>query len=213
MVHHWVIFLLFFMFSGLGFAQDERYYRQIFTGELPKTSESLMETMEAQFNVRGPSYRIDLDGDKIEEIIEPQKRDGVDWIVIRNSSRSKIFESQILAMGTESVLYKIKLVDISPKARSLILYLDEGTTQGKRFESTARIFVITFENKDLSRVWIEQGPHFFHEKESQREQYWRRNYTVNVYDIDGDGTREIAVQYNHIQRIMRYKGFGEWKRF
>src|SRR5690606_29329399 len=116
-------------------------------------------------------------------------------------------------MGAESVLYKIKLVDISAKARSLILYLDEGSIQGKRFESTARIFVITFENQDLSKMWIEQGPHFFHEKESQREQYWRRNYTVNIHDIDGDGTREIAVQYNHIQRIMRYKGFGEWSRF
>ena len=194
-------------------AQDERYYRQIFSGDLPKLTQDIEEKAEAQFNVRGSSYRIDLNGDKLEEIIEPQKRDGVDWIVIRNSSKTKIFEAQLLAMGAESHIYKIKIVDISKNAKSLIIYLDEGVTKGKRFESTARIFVLTFENQDLSKMWIEQGPHFFHEKEAQREQYWRKNYNVNVYDIDGDGTREIAIQYNHIQRIMRYKGNGEWKRF
>ena len=212
-MHYWGIFLLFLMISGPARAQDERYYRQIFSGELPKISEDILENSESQFNVKGPSYRIDLDGDKIEEIIEPEKRDGVDWLVIRNSSRTKIFEAQLLAMGFDSIIYKIKIVDISKKAKSLVVYLDEGITKGKRFESTARIFVITFENNDLSKIWIDQGPHFFHEKQSQRDQYWRRNYTVNIYDIDGDGTKEIAVQYNHIQRIMRYKGNGEWKRF
>ncbi len=212
-MHYWAFFLLFFLFSDPGLAQDERYYRQIFSGELPTISEAIQEKTEAQFNVKGASYRIDLDGDNLEEIIEPQKRDGVDWLEIKNSSGTKLFESQLLAMGAESHIYKIKIVDISKKARSLIVYLDEGFTKGKRFESTARIFVVTFENKDLSKMWIKQGPHIFHEKEAQREQYWRKNYNVNVYDIDGDGTREIAVQYNHIQRIMRYKGNGEWRRF
>lgn len=213
MVHQWGFFLLFFLLSGAVLGQDERYYRQIFSGELPRITEDILESSSSQFNVKGPSYRFDLDGDRIEEIIEPEKRDGVDWIVIRNSSRTKIFEAKLLSMGAESIIYKIKIVDISKTARSLIVFLDEGYTQGKKFESTARFFVITFENNDLSKMWIEQGPHFFHEKQAQREQYWRRNFNVNVYDIDGDGTKEIAVMYNHIQRIMRYKGKGEWVRF
>lgn len=212
MVHHWVFFLLFFMISGLVSAQDERYFRKIFSGELPKTQEEYLEVPVARLNVNGASYKVDLNGDQIEEVIQPQKRDGVDWIEIRNASQTKIFEAKLLAMGAESVLYKIKIVQISPKVKALILFLDEGFTRGRRFESTARFFVISFENNDLSKMWIEQGPHFFHEKEKQREQYWRRSYTVNVYDVDNDGVKEIGVMYNHIQRYMKYAGNGEWIR-
>jgi hypothetical protein len=212
MVQHCLIFLFFLVICKLGIAQDERYYRQILTGNLPKTNIGLDDDALAQFNVRGDAYKIDLDGDHIEETIEPQKRDGVDWLEIRNFTGKKLFQGKLLAMGAESSIYKIKIVNINEKVKALILFLDEGFTAGKKFESTARIFVLSFENNDFSTFSLTQGPHFFHEKESHREQYWRRNYSVNVYDIDGDGTREIAVQYNHIQRIMKYKSGGEWQR-
>jgi hypothetical protein len=212
-VHQSMFFLFFLALAVPGFSQDERYYRQILTGELPKLLEKTQEKPIAQFNVKGSSYKFDLNEDKIEETIEPQKRDGVDWLEIRNASENKLFEAKLLAMGSESSLYKIKVVHLSPKVKAAILFLDEGKTKGRRFESTARIYVLSFENNDLSTLALTEGPHFFHEKEGQREQYWRRDYQVNVFDLDGDGTREITVQYNHIQRIMKYLGKGEWERF
>lgn len=213
MVHQWLFFLLFFMLSVQSGAQDERYYRKILSGELPSVTESLKESSLPTFNVSGPLYRVDINEDKIEETIIAQKRDGVDWIEIRNASGTKIFESKLLAMGVSSHLYKIKIVDLSPRVKALILFMDEGFIKGKKFESTARLFVMTIEDNDFSKIWITSGPHFFHEKESHREQYWRRNYTVNVYDSNGDGIKEISVMYNHIQRYMIYNGKGEWKRF
>jgi len=213
MVHHWAILLFFLMLSGVGFAQDERYYRQILSGEMPKINQDAGDKAVGQFNVSGTAYKFDLDDDKIEETIQPQKRDGVDWLEIRNSSERKLFEAKLLAMGADSTIYKIKVVNISDKVKAAILFLDEGHTTGKRFESTARIYVLTYEKNDLTTLKMTEGPHFFHEKQSQREQYWRRDFMVNVYDIDGDGTREIAIQYNHIQRIMQYSGNGEWRRF
>jgi hypothetical protein len=213
MVQHWLIFLFFLSLTGTGYAQDERYYRQILTGELPKASQNNGERPVAQFNVSGTGYKFDLDGDKIEETIIPQKRDGIDWLEIRNYSETKIFEAKLFAMGSLSSIYKIKVANLNSKVKAVIIFLDEGQTAGKRFESTARIYVLTFENNDLGTLSMTEGPHFFHEKEAQREQYWRRDYMVNIYDIDGDGTREIAVQYNHIQRIMKYLGKGTWERF
>lgn len=211
-MHHWV-FLLILSLSLGAFAQDERYYRQILTGELPKLNLEVGETATTQFNVMGAQYRIDLNDDGIEEIIRPQKRDGVDWIEIRNYSESKLFEAKLLAMGAGSTIYKLKLVRISKTVKALIVFLDEGITAGKRFESTGRFYVISFENNNLLNMSITEGPHFFHEKEGQREQYWRRDYSVNIHDVDGDGSREITVQYNSIQRIMKYLGRGEWERF
>ena len=212
MVHHTFFFALFFLVSLGSFAQDERYYRQILGGDLPKLNQESKESTISQFNVNGSSYKFDLNDDKLEETIEPQKRDGVDWLEIRNSSGTKIFEAKLLAMGANSEIYKIKVVHLSKTLKAAIIFMDEGVIRAKRFESTARIFVISFENNDLATMSITEGPHFFHEKEGTREQYWRRDYMVNIYDIDGDGTREIAIMYNHIQRIMKYRGRGEWDR-
>jgi hypothetical protein len=211
MARHWFFFFIF-LSCFQAFAQDERYYRQILTGELPKLRDEVAQVPITQFNVKGSSYKFDLNGDGIEEIIQPQKRDGVDWLEIRDSSQRKLFEAKLLATGEGSVIYKLKLVNLSVKLKALMIFLDEGKTVSKRFESTGRVYVLSYEDNDLSKVSFVEGPHFYHEREAQREQYWRRDYTVNVYDMDGDGVREIAVMYNHIQRIMRYKGKGEWTR-
>jgi len=212
MVHHWVLLFILCSLSPV-WGQDERYYRQILTGELPKLSGGMKETSESQFNVAGPAYLIDLNGDGIEETLQPQKRDGVDWIEIKDSSKRRVFDAKLLAMGAESVLYKAKLVTLSDKVKALILFLDEGFTMGRKFESTAKIFVITFEKNDLSTMKIATGPHYFHEKEAIRDQYYRRDYLVNVVDFNGDGTKEISIQFHHIQRIMEYTGNGEFRRW
>ena len=212
-MHHLFILPLLFFFLVSAEAQDERYYRQMLSEGLPALNMHRSDLKGAHSVIRGTQYRFDLNGDREEEVIEPQKRDGVDWIEIRNSSQIKLFEGKLLSIGSESHLFKIKLVNLSPEIKALILFMDEGKTSGKKFESTGRIFIMSYEKNDLSKMSMVQGPHFFHEKESQREQYWRRNYNVNIYDIDHDGVREIAVQYNHIQRVMKYVGKGEWKRY
>jgi hypothetical protein len=213
MLHYVTVFLLTLTFLGPSWAQDERYYRQILKGQLPELNKESPEASSFQFNVKSPAYLVDLNGDGIEESIYAQKRDGVDWIEIKNSSQRTLFEAKLLAMGGESHLYKINLVHITPQVKTLILFLDEGGVQGKRFESTARVFFVTYENNDLSRMKFTIGPHFYHEKESQRDQYFRRDYMVSVVDLDNDGKREISIHYNHIQRIFVYKGNGEWKRY
>lgn len=204
--------LIILLFSTLSYGQDERYYRQILTGELPKMNQQFLYTPTSQFSVLGPEYRVDLDGDGIEEIISPEKLDGVDVINIANSLGSVVFKGKIPSNGAGSVIYKIRFVNISVNVKALLVFIDEGATQSKKFESTARFVVLTFENNDYRKITVSLGPHIFHEKEAQREQYFRRDYQVNIYDLDNDGTREIAVQYNHIQRIMKYEN-GIWNRY
>ncbi len=205
--------LCIFLITFSSHAQDERYYRQILSGELPKFSQKIDESVEHQFNVQAASYVIDLNGDGVEEIVQPQKRDGVDWIEVRGMNQSKIFEGKLLAIGGGSTIYKMKLAYLSPKVKVLVLFLDEGQSSGLKFESVARIFLLSFENNDLSTLQLTMGPHHFHEKEGQRDQYWRRDYSVEIRDINNDNVRDIVVQFNHIQRIMLYQGFGQWSRY
>lgn len=212
MVHHWILLLLFCLGTP-AWGQDERYYRQILSGDLPKLSEGMSESKGHQFNVAGPGYLIDLNGDGVEETLRPQKRDGVDWIEVTDFGKRRIFDAQLLAMGSESVLYKARLITLGTGLKALILFLDEGFTAGREFESTAKIFVVSWENNDLSSMKISPGPHFYHEKQSIREQYFRRDYLVNVEDLNKDGKKEIIVHFGHIQRIMEYIGNGDWKRY
>lgn len=212
MVQHWPVLFLFFLSWQLH-AQDERYYRQMLAGDLPELLQEVKETPVTPFVVEGPLYSVDLNQDGHNEALQPLKRDGVDWLIIHDSTKRKIFEGKILATGGESAISKIRLVQLSPKVRALIVYLDEGATRGKAFESTAKLFVLSFEDSDLSTLSLVPGPHFYHEREAQREQYLLRDYQVTVADLNGDGTREITVHYNHIQRVMEYQGKGQWKRY
>lgn len=210
-MHHFKVLILILLSFEL-WAQDERYYRQILKGELPSFGNEMVWTGEEKFSVDGAQYILDLNGDGIDEVIQPKKRDGVDWLEIKDSSMRNIFEAKLLAMGGNSSIYKIKLAHLSGSVRVLIVFLDEGKTEGRRFESTARIFLIPFENNDLRTMKLTQGPHHFQEKEAQREQYWRRDYNVEVRDVNQDGIRDVVVSYHHIQRIMLYSGNGNWTR-
>jgi hypothetical protein len=109
MPNYRLILFIFFLTSDILWAQDERYFRKMFSGDLVK-KELPQEVQKVHFKVVGNSYLIDLDQDKIEEVIEPQKRDGVDWIEVKNSSGRKLFEGKIFAAGSGSYLYKIKFV-------------------------------------------------------------------------------------------------------
>lgn len=208
---HYALLLIFFLSGPELFAQDERYYRKMLSGDLGKTIPA--ESGVREINVSGDAYLIDLNNDGIEERLIPQKRDGVDWLEIQNSSLQSIFSAKLFTMGANGHLFRIKMVALNAKVKALILFLDEGVTQGGRLESQGVIYLLSFENNDLSTLKLQRGARFFHEVKAQREQYYRRAYNVNVYDIDKDGEREIVIEYHHIQRIFKYAGLGDWRVF
>lgn len=212
MLHQWILLGLILLGSAEIFAQDERYYRQILTGELPVTAEP-KESFVRNYLVKGAEYLVDLDADGIEEVIQPEKRDGIDYLNILNSSRGKIFSAKLFASGGDSAIYKIRIVHLTEKVKTLIIFLDEGSTKGLKFESVARIYFLSYEDNKLETMTLNPGPHIYHEKESQRDQYWRREFVVDVKDLNEDLKREIIVHFGHIQHIYEYKGSGEWSRF
>lgn len=209
MLQHWFVFCLFLLGSAEIFAQDERYYRQIITGELPVTIEP-KESFVRNYLVKGAEYMVDLDADGIEEIIQPEKRDGIDYLTILNSSRSPIFSARLYSAGGNSTIYKIRLVNLTPRVKTLLIFLDEGVTKGLKFESTARLYFLSFEDNKLATLTLNPGPHTYHEKEAQREQYWRREFNVDVSDLNGDSKREVIVHFGHIQYVYEYQQNGEW---
>ncbi|HLT22565.1 MAG TPA: hypothetical protein VKZ84_03945, partial [Bacteriovoracaceae bacterium] len=115
---HYVFLLTFFLTSTGLMAQDERYYRKMLSGDLGKKEE--IEDGLQKFFVSGDAYLLDLNGDGIDERIVPQKRDGVDWIEIQDSSQRAIFSGKLFTTGANGHIFRIKVVNLNPKVKVLI---------------------------------------------------------------------------------------------
>jgi len=189
-------------------AQDERFWRKLLTGELTREQLKVPEAPKLVFST--PRYEFDLNGDGKNESIAVLKRDGLNVIEIYSHEKEQIFSGTITGVGVESKIYRLRLVDVSKKSRALLVHFFEGKTQSRYFESTARIYFITFKTDNLSKMSFQKGPQYWHEYEAPRDQYWRRKYAVNVMDLDKDGTNEVFVNFNSSQSIWKYQDTGLW---
>jgi hypothetical protein len=191
--------------------QDERFWRKLLSGELAEESKKV--EVEPKWVFSSPNYHLDLNSDGRKESLVILKRDGIDWLDVVGHDKSILFKAKLWAMGVASSLYRVRLVSLSKNVRVLVLYLYEGKTESKTLQASARLYFLSFENNDFSTFKLTPGPRFWHEFEGQREQYWRRLYSINVKDYDGDGTKDFAVEFNQMQNIWLYKGNGSWISF
>lgn len=204
----WVSLATIFIFVNPAYAQDERVWRKLLTGELGQEAERPQIVPKYVFN--GPTYRFDLDGDGTEEGLVLSKRDLIDWVEIHAADGRKIFEGKLAASGINARVDRIRIVDLSNDARVLIISYFEGKTENRRLEALARLWFITIDRHDLKTLALTRGPVYWHEFEGMRHAYGRRLYALGLRDFDGDGRKDVRVAYNHIMSIWRYRGDGKW---
>ncbi len=116
-----LIFTLIFSTSAL--SQDERFFRKIFTNEL---NLGLSETHSPKIEVSTPEYLVDITRDGQMERIVALKRDGLDYIQIKDHFGRVKFDRKLPAKGVDSKLFKIQLKTISPTVDVLLLHYYEG---------------------------------------------------------------------------------------
>lgn len=204
-----LIFILFLSYLvPKALAQDERFYRQIFTGELGKNSQDSKKGYK--WEVKSPQYQLDLDSDGLSEGIQLQKRDGEDWIVFSGKKGEGFFSAKLQAKGRESSLFRINLVTLNPDVKVLVLSFYEGFTHYLQFNGTARMYLISFEHNDLSTMQLAEGPTFWIEREKVDEQYFKRAYSIEILDLNSDKSKEIIVGFNAIKRVLTYAGNGRF---
>lgn len=203
--------LLFCFALGLAQAQDEKFIRQILTQNLKKNVE---EGADAAYHwqVHSGAYNFDLDNDGLQEKFYLSKKDGQDWITLLDYTGKKIFEKKLQAKGHGSVLYKIRLVSLSPAHKALLLHFYEGHSSFVNTYGSARFYFITWDNNNLDTLAMFEGPSFFDEEKLGDKHYHRREYKLNVYDYNRDGIKEVSVRFNLIERIYFYQGKGQWGR-
>ena len=198
--------------SWSAMAQDERFFRQLFSGELIKDHKIIEEKKYSHF-FHTPYYALDLDRDGKAEHLVFVKKDSEDWIEILNSDKEKIFGYQFENKGYDSELFRIELKTLSANASILLLYYYEGVTKYINFQGTSRIYAITIDNNNLKTLKGFKGPSFFDEQKTFKGHYHKRNYDVYLEDLNADLVKELVIKHNNFSRVFMYKGQGHWQSF
>jgi hypothetical protein len=200
--------IMFFVNPAM--AQDERFWRKLVTGEL--TREQKKEPGVAKWVFSTPRYEFDLNSDGKNESLTVQLVDGMSVVEIYSHDKSLLFRGTLTGVGMDSKIYRLRLIDVSDKVRSLLIHFYEGKTESQRFEATARLYFVTFAKADMSKFSFQKGPQYWHEFEAPRDQYWRRKYAINVMDLNKDGAKEVFVNFNSSQSVWQYQNSGLWQK-
>ena len=207
-----LIILSFIVLSWGAKAQDERYFRQLFSGEINNKKE-LVETKKYSYFVHTPYYAIDLNRDKLDENIVFVKKDNEDWIEILDSNKTKIFSYRFENKGFDSELFRVELKTLSNSTSILLLYYYEGVSKYINFQGTSRVYAITIDNNDLKTMSAFKGPSFFDEQKTFKGHYHKRNYHVYLEDLDKNGVKELIVKHRDYSYVFVYSGSGKWQTF
>lgn len=205
MTRFWALMLCIFSFSAM--AQDERYFRSIYSGDLFNVKD---QNYYYKVKVESPKYMIDLNRDSKDDSIQSIKMDGNDLIRINDEYGRNVFSHKLETKGKNSHLFRVSFKAIDEKTDVLILHFYEGETQSATFEGSARLYFITIPNRDLRKMKMTKGPFFWMERERAAGKYYNRRYTVNTIDYNNDGSREISISFNKTSRVYFYLN-GDWQ--
>jgi len=207
-----ISFVLLLVFSGKVSAQDERYMRRLFAGDLTRKPIPGAGTVY-KWKVQTPLIRMDITGDVYKESILVEKRDGENWIHIhdRYNKRKGIF--RLTTNGARGRLYKINLRQLSPTTNVLLLYFFEGKVEYIKYRASARIYMVTIDNGDMNTLSMFKGPVFWDERRDGHQHYHQRQYHISLFDFNDDGIKELVVKYRKSSLVYMYEGMGKWAQF
>ena len=201
-----------FVVSWSAYAQDERYFRQLFSGEILKSNQKI-DVKKYSYFVHTPYYALDLNRDGISEQIAFVKKDNEDYIEIFNQDKTKIFSYRFENKGYDSDLFRVELKTLSPKTSILLMYYYEGVSKYINFQGTSRIYAVTIDNQDLKTLAAFKGPSFYDEQKTFKGHYHKRNYDVYLEDLNKDSVKELVVKHRNVSNVFVYLGEGKWNTF
>lgn len=195
--------------------QDERYFRQLFSGELAKIGPKADEVKYSYF-IHTPYYAIDINRDGIAESLVFVKKDSEDWVEIyeeKGGVKNLLFSYRFETKGFDSELFRVELKKISANTSILIMYYYEGLSRYTEMQGTSRIYAVTIDQNDLKTMTAFKGPSFFEEHKSLKGHYHIRNYQVYLQDLNNDDSKELIVKFRETSQVFIYNGNGKWKTF
>lgn len=207
----WIIVLTLCIWNGFSFAQDERFLREIFSGDVLKPQNQIVEKLKkVHFQVTGPVYQFDLNSDDRNESVLIEKRDGQDWFHLYSYEMKKILSYKLSPQASGSAVYRLRLVRLSSNVMMLLIHHYEGLNSYLETHANSRVHMLTIENNDLATASVAAGPRYWIELQQGRETFSRRRYNLEFIDLDKTGMKELVLRYNNINAVYKFLGQGQW---
>ncbi|PIK14977.1 hypothetical protein [Halobacteriovorax sp. JY17] len=194
------------------YSQDERSFRELFSAELDKEVRDEVAE-DAKYVVTTPLYKIDLDGDFRKESIFYEFKDGKSWIHFLNYDETRLKSFKLEVNGYGAKVYKVRVRNLSKDTLGLVFFFYEGLTKYTEINSTVRLYFVTIDNKDLSKIYMEKGPIFWEEKRTHQGHYFQRPNELSFVDFNKNGTKEILVKQGNTANVFMYLKRGKWLKF
>lgn len=188
-------------------AQDERVLRYLLRKKQFKEKSLIDKT---HFRLSTKFYEIDLDGDKRNEKISMENNDGINYFVIRNHRNFPIFREAFLTQALGGIVHRVRLVEVSPTTKLLIVYYFEGKTEYLDFNATGRLYFVSWPNNDLKKIKMTRGPHYWQEFKDYRGHYFNKRYKVYLRDFNQDGIKEVSVRLGTVSRVYHLLKNNTW---
>ncbi len=210
MKYIYLFFILLIIFSINLFAQDERFFRKIFSGRL-SGKDIYTKDYNYKWIQKSSVYKIDLNNDGIEEGVVTYKKDGDDWISIYNATNRLMSSYRLDTRGKNSYIFKLSFRKLSSETNVLIIFFYSGNIKYLNFSGATRIYFLTVDKGSFKSLHLEKGPIVWQEVELFRQRnYFQREFDTNLFDYNNDGIKEIAVKYGTLARVYMYIPYGKW---
>lgn len=206
-----LIILAFLGSSGL-FAQDERYFRELFLKNY-REEEAGETKKKYSYIVPSPFYTIDVNQDGKKESFVYSKKESEDWVDIFDHDKKLVFKYRFHSVGAHGRVYKIRFTQIDENVGLAIFYYYEGVTKYHELDSSARLYFLTFKRSDFSNFKMLQGPYLFQEYRGMKGHYHQRIKQVEVMDLNNDKRNEIIVKHHLYSEVYSIKEDGSFQSF
>lgn len=203
---------IFFILCFGAQAQDERYFRKLFSGELVHKKDNNPYNT-THFTYSSPYYLVDINSDEQKESLAFVKKDGSDFFEIYNGKNELLFSHRLDNHGPGSEIFKIEVKRLSRKTNVILLHYFEGYTNYINYQGTARVYAVTIDNKDLKTLKALKGAIIFDETRLLKGHYHQRNYRAYLEDLDDDGIMELIVKYRNISTVFKYSNQFKWSSY
>jgi len=206
-----LIFLCFFGNIVL-YAQDERYFRELFLKKYTEDEEGLKKK-KYSYTVPTPFYTIDVNQDGKNESFVYSKKESEDWIDIFDHDKKLVYKYQFVTVGANSRLYKIRFTNIDANIGLAIFYFYEGVVNYHELESSARVYFLTYKRSEFNNFKMIQGPYLFSEFKGMKGHYHQRIKQIEVMDLNNDQRNEIIIKHHLYSEVFSVKEDGSFQGF
>lgn len=190
--------------------QDQHFIESVLSGH-KSYFEEFSGGIAEKFTVESPFYEFDLNSDKNMESFVFEKKADEDWISIYDVlKKTKFFSYKFETKGKGSKCYKISIRRISKDTVVYLLFFYEGFIQYLDFYGSSRLYLMTIDKNDIKTLAVYKGPIIWQETSRYRGLYSQKDYLVDLFDYNGDGTKEVFVKNHRMSTVIFYDGSGKW---